>query len=377
MKKILFVLGVSFWMVSCSQSNSTNKTDKAAQLDKLQKRYSSLGDSIKQLQDEVKAGSKTPDSSDAVLVNTAPIKLTDFSHYIEIEGKVESTQDVYVDPQQPGTISSVNVNAGDHVTAGEVLASMDDAVVVQSIQEIQTQLDLANTIYKKQKALWDQQIGTEVQYIQAKSNVESLQKRLGTLQSQENMTKIKSPITGIVDAVNTKIGETASPGMKTFHVVNFSDMKVTADVAENYIGAVKKGDIVTVHFPDLHKDITKPVTVVSKTIDPIKRAFSLEIMLTGEDQSQFYPNMVAVLNVRDYENKAAITIPINVVQNSDDGSVVFIAVNSGGKLLAKKVKITVGFSYGNDAEVLSGLKEGDQVITVGYQDLNDGQLIKN
>jgi membrane fusion protein, multidrug efflux system len=377
MRKILFVLGISFLMVSCSHSNSANKTDKTAELEKLQKQYNDLGDKIKQLQSNIKAGSKTLNLQDAVLVNTVVIKPVDFNHYIEIEGRVESNHDVYIDPQQPGTITAVNANAGEHVVVGQVLATMDDAVLEQSVQEVQNQLDLAKTLYTKQKALWDQQIGTEVQYIEAKNNVESLQKRLATIQSQIDMTKIKSPIDGIVDAVNTKIGETAAPGMKTFHVVNFSDMKVVADIGENYIGAVKVGDMVSINFPDLNKVITKPVSVVSRTIDPIKRAFSLEIKLTGEDQSQFYPNMVAILKIRDYENEKALTVPINVVQNSDEGSFIFIADNSSGKLLAEKVKISLGLAYGNNVEVLSGLKVGDQIITIGYQDLSDGQLIKN
>ncbi len=329
MKRILFVLGTAVWMVGCTPHKSTDKAD----LEKLQKQYDSLGVQIKKIQQSAKPVDKSPGSQDAVLVNTSVVKPVDFNHYIEIEGRVESNHDVYVDPQQPGTITAVDVNAGDQVTAGQILATMDDAVLEQSVQEVQTQLDLANTLYAKQKALWDQQIGTEVQYLDAKSNVESLQKRLATLQSQINMTKIKSPIDGIVDAVNTKIGETAAPGMKTFHVVNFSDMKVMADVAENYVGAVKAGDMVSVNFPDLNKVITKPVSVVSRTIDPIKRAFSLEIKLTGEDQSQFYPNMVAILKIRDYENKKAIAVPINIVQNSDEGSFIFIADNSRRQII--------------------------------------------
>ncbi len=190
-------------------------------------------------------------------------------------------------------------------------------------------MELANLLYEKQQSLWNQSIGTEVQYLQAQNQKESLEKQLNVLQQQYEMSKIKSPINGTVDEVMAKLGEAASPGFPSFRVVNLSSMKVVADIAENYAGTIKVGDEVTIRFPDANKEIIKKVTAVSQVIDPASRSFQVDIRLGSEEQKYFHPNMVAVLKIRDYSKENSITVPINIVQNSEEGKFVFLAKQTG------------------------------------------------
>jgi len=368
MKKILFSILISTVLFSCGQSG-----DKKAELDKLKKQYADLGEQIKSLETEL---SKT-DTSTAIgtLVSTVTITPQPFKHFIELQGKVESEQNIGVTTQMGGVVTSIQVTAGQTVSKGQVMATTDASVIDASIETVKKSLDFATTLYEKQKNLWDQKIGTEVQFLSAKNQKETLEKQLQTLQEQKDMTTITSPINGTVDDVMIKIGEMAVPGYPLIRVVNLANMKVTADVAENYSGKVRTGDDVLIELPDQNKEFSKKISSAGQVIDPNKRAFPVEVRLGAAEQNQFFPNMVAVLKIQDYMNAEALTVPINVVQNSESGQFVYVVKTDGKKVTAQRVAITTGLSYGGQVEVLSGLTAGDQIITLGFQNVNSGEAV--
>ena len=298
------------------------------------------------------------------------LKPKSFTNYITVQGKVDADENVTVSPEAGGNVLRLLVAVGDNVQKGQLLAELDGKVLQQGIAEVQTGLDLATTLYNKQKSLWEQQVGTEIQYLSAKNQKESLERKLATLQQQLELTRIKSPVDGTIDEVFLKTGQLAAPGFPAFRVVNFSHLKVKAEVPENYVTHVKKGNNALVLFPDMNDSIVGTLTFSAKVISPMNRTFNVEVAL---DQSKDYrPNMIAILKIIDYTTNNAIVVPEGTIQNTEDGS--FVYVNKNGK--AKKTKVTVGHEYNGVAEITSGLNENDQLITLGYQDLNDGESIR-
>jgi RND family efflux transporter MFP subunit len=369
MKKLLLIPVLVSVLAACSHSGAG---DKQAELDSLKKQKQAIEERIKQLESEI--GSKGSVIDKAVRVVVAEVKPTTFEHYIELQGKVDAEENVTVTPQMPGTIDRVYVSVGNQVKKGQVLASVDGATIQAQIDAVQQNLDFAKTLYQKQKLLWEQSIGTEVQYLQAKNQMESLEKQLNTLNEQYALTKLISPINGVVDAVDIKVGQVGSPGMAGIRVVNFNLLKVKGDVSESYSLQVHEGDKVKILFPDLNKELESKITYVGKVINPQSRTFTIESRLQG--QEGYKPNMIAVLKIQDYENKAAITAEVNRIQKSGDGSYIYVAADENGRKVARRQPVTVGRIYRGIAEITSGLKPGDQVITIGYQDLVAGQAIQ-
>jgi RND family efflux transporter MFP subunit len=232
-------------------------------------------------------------------------------------------------------------------------------------------------MYARQQRLWEQKIGSEMQYLQAKTQKESIEKQMETLQEQIDMSLIKAPIAGTVDHVGLKLGQIAmSMSLEpAFRIVNLSNLKVKGEIAEAYASKVKKGNQVLLHFPDLNKDVTANISFVERVIDPLTRTFTTEANLTG-DNSEYHPNQVVILKVVDYENTAAFVIPINSVQNSSTEQFVYIAEQAGDHFVARKRLVQVGNTYDGNAEILSGLNANDQLITSGQFDLADGVQIK-
>jgi len=359
----LLALGVSMLLFSCGA-----KTDKKAELETLKKERNGLNDKIRKLEAELKDSDKSPKKSITVQVESVSTKT--FTHLIDVHGKVESDRNVVVTALAAGTIQKVYVKRGQTVRKGALLAKIDSEVIDNNISEVQTQLDLANQVYDKQKKLWDQNIGTEVQYLQAKSNKESLEKRLATLNEQAEAYRFKAPIDGVVDDVMIKEGEVAAPGYPAFRIVNGGDFKIIAEIGEGHMSSVRENQTVTVVFPDLNKTIQSKITNVSQVISPLNRTFSVEIALPSNIK-EVKANQIVYVSISDYQKTNSVVVPINVVQKTEAGSFVFVAVNN--KVVKKTVK--VGHTYRNDAEITEGLVVGDQVITVGYQELVEGQEI--
>jgi RND family efflux transporter MFP subunit len=296
-----------------------------------------------------------------------------FRHYVELQGTVDAKNNVLVTPKTGGAVVAMYVKEGDYVKAGGIIGKIDNSILTESVEELKTQMSLANTLYEKQKNLWDQKIGTELQYLQAKNNKESLERRMSTLNTQLSQTNIVSPMAGVVDMVNVKVGEMASPGVGVVRIVNLSNLKVSAKVSDTYAASVKKGDEVIVKFPDLKKEYKARITFVSTAVDPLSRTFTIEANLpTSKD---IKPNMMAQVQINDAISKNALAIDQNFVQSTEKGNVVYVAVTEGNKKIAKAREVKTGLSYNGKVEILSGLAAGDQLITLGYQEVSDGQPI--
>lgn len=293
-----------------------------------------------------------------------------FNSYIDIQGRVDADENVSVNAEMAGTVVKVNAHLGDKVSTGQVLAELDSKMIQQGIAELQGGLDLANTMYEKQKSLWDQKIGTEVQFLTAKNQKESLEKKMGTLQQQLKMSKIISPINGIVDAIDIKLGQATMPGLPAIRVVNMNSLKVKGEVAESYLAKVKAGNEVVIIFPDMMDTVKAKVAYSAKVISPLNRTFTITVNLDGK--KEYHPNQIAIIKIIDYSNPKAFVIPVSAIQRTEDGDFVFIS--EGTK--ATKAKVKVGKMYNGKAEILEGLKEGDKFISKGFQELNEGEEIK-
>ena len=368
MKKIFIIFIGTLTLTACSKNAPT---DKKAALDGLKKEQAALQDKINALESEISAGNKDLNSGSKEIMITEAVPKP-FLHYIDVQAKVDGDENVAISPEMGGTITSVNVHSGQQVSKGTILAEMDAASTLKAIEETQSQVDFTNTLYMKQKSLWDQKVGSEVQFLTAKNNYESGKKRLATLREQLAMSKIKSPINGNVDGVEIKVGQTVMPGMAAFHVVNLTNLKVKGEVAESYVSKVKKGNEVLVYFPDVGKELSSTISYSGNIIDPLNRTFKVEVALPSKSLD-LHPNMVASLKIVDYKSSYAFTVPINLVQTGDEGQYLYLADGEQGKAKAKKCLVKTGQSYNGYIEIKSGIKEGDKIITTGYQDLVEGQ----
>ncbi|HOT13885.1 MAG TPA: efflux RND transporter periplasmic adaptor subunit [Bacteroidales bacterium] len=363
MKTKLLSLAFILVLVSCG------KTDKKAEIAKLRKQQAELAEQIKRLEAEV-AGDST-NVAKGTRVGITDVAYQDFIHCIEIQGKVDGDESVDVFAEGTGgIIKQILVKEGQYVTKGQVLATIDDKIYQVQLKSNEANLEYVNSLYEKQKALWDQKIGSEVQYLDIKNKKESLESAVETIKEQINMCKIKAPINGTVEGITIKIGQLVGPAIPAFRVVNLSTLKITAEVAEGYSSKVRKGDKVSIYLPDMKKEFNGNVDFDSKYISPVNRTFTVNVRIPSNDKD-IKANMVAVVRITDYHNPKAIVVPLNVVQSDLNGQYVFVAQNK----TAKKVHITTGEIYAGNIEIKSGLNIGDKVITVGYQELEDGQAI--
>ncbi|TKC13227.1 efflux RND transporter periplasmic adaptor subunit [Pedobacter polaris] len=362
MKRILFIAAIAF-LAACS-----SKKDPKAELADLKKQRTELDAKIAKL--ETTVGSTDTTKAVARDISVYEVTETNFKNYLEIQGRIDAEENILVTSETQGVVTAVYAKIGQNVRKGQVLAQIDDKVLRQNIAELQTQLTLATSLYNRQKNLWDQKIGTEVQFINAKTQKEAAENRIATLRSQIAMYKIKSPINGTIDAMELKVGDAVTPGLSGIRVINASNLKAKAQVAETYAARVNQGDEVNIIFPDVPDSLRTKINFASKTIDPASRSFEVQVNLPSS--KKYRPNMLAVLKIVDYQNAKAIVIPIAAIQKAENGDFVFIAVNG----IAKKAVIKAGKTYEGKVEILSGLKVGDKVVTAGAQNLNEEDTVK-
>jgi membrane fusion protein (multidrug efflux system) len=373
-KHILLLTAVATMLASCSGEKKEGLEGKKEELAKLKTEQAATGEKIKALEIEIaKLDPKKAAEDKVKAVTVATLNTETFKRYVELQGTVDAKNNVLVSPKSAGAITAMYVKEGDRVSAGTVIGKVDDSILRESIEEVKTQLTLINTLYEKQKNLWDQKIGTELQFLQAKNNKEAVEKKLVTLNTQLSQSKIISPMSGVVDQVISKVGELASPGMGVVRVVNLSNLKVSAKVSDTYAASVKKGDEVLVKFPDLQKELTARISFVSATVDPLSRTFTIEANLP--QVKDIKPNMMAQIQINDATSKDALIIDQNYIQSTENGQIVYVAVTEGNKKVAKGKTVKTGLSYNGKVEILEGLTAGDQLITLGYQDVVDGQSI--
>jgi membrane fusion protein, multidrug efflux system len=369
----LGALTLAAFLVACGGGGNEVDKKKAELADK-KKAQVALTAEIKKLEDEL--AKLSPDSAKAKAkdIETKEVTPRAFEHYVKTQGQIEAEDNILVSAKSPGVVTQVYVKEGQQVSKGQVLAQIDNSVLQANIAAQRSQLDLATTVYERQKNLWDQKIGTEVQYLQAKTNKESLERQIASLNEQLDMSRIKSPISGTVDEVTVKIGENIAPGMPAFRVVNASDLKVKANVSEAFVTTVKKNNKVRVVLPDLdNREIEATVTFVGKNIDPLSRTFPVEVKL--KSQADLRPNMTAIIKVIYHTEASTLVIPANIIQSINDEKVVYVAESNGKDTVARRKVVKVAGVFDNLAQV-DGLKTGDKIITVGYQGLNDGEPVK-
>lgn len=391
---ILPSLAALVLLYSCSDSKKEGNAainDKKAQLEKLKSENDKNSAEMAKLQAELLKLDPNSNPSKIKLVATAPIAKQDFNHYIDLQGTVDAENISYISPRGiGGQVKAVYVKQGDRVKKGQLLLKLDDviqrqqtAAARQQLEGIRTQLNYAKNIYQRQKNLWDQGIGTEVQLITAKNNVATLEEQLKSgnenvkiAQEQQNTANVYSDVNGIADVVNIRVGETfqgmtaSGPQIK---IVNTSQLKVVGSIPENYLGSVQKGTPVVVNLPDGNKTFNSSVSFVGASIDILNRGFVVEAKLPTDPAVK--PNQIANLRIRDYSAPGTIAIPLNTLQNDEKGKFVMVAVSEKGKLIARKRPVVIGMLNDNLLEIKSGLKEGEVLVTEGFASIYEGQQL--
>jgi len=367
-KHIFVIIAVITIFTAC-------KEDKKAKLEKLKSEYENIGNEIKSLESELK---NTGDSTfDKNTTKTAflEVKKSPFCHYIEVQGKIDGTDNVIATSKTIGVVTKVNVKEGDIVQKGQVLAELDSQVMLQTFEELNSSLVFVKELYEKQNALWEQKIGSEVQYLSAKNNYESMQNRIKTIKEQIEMYKITAPISGTIEEAPLKVGQSMAPGMIAFRVINFSTVKVISEVSESYATNIKKGNQVVITFPDVNKEFNAKIDFTSRFINPVNRTFQIESYLKPGD-IEYRANMITMMKILDYKNDSAFVLPINLIQNDSKGQFVWVAQKEAKNYLITKKFITQGKNYNGLTEIILGLTEGDILLTSNLYDLQEGKTIE-
>ena len=381
---------------SCGNTGKKEKdgalNDKKVELQKLKTDKDKLDVQITNLEKEIaKLDTGATVQEDPKLVALTTLKTEDFKHYLDLQGTVDTKNISYITSRnQGGQIKSILVKQGDQVHKGQLVMRLDNSVAMENVNAIRqqtgtlkAQLDLAKSIYARQKNLWDQHIGTEVQLLQAKTNVEALENQLKAInanvnlaQATANQSNVYSDVNGVVDEVTAHVGEmfTGNPQAGGYiKIVNKSDLKITVIVPENYAGKISKGTPVEIQIPDMNKSFTSTISFISQSIGTNSRGFTAEAKVPSG--MALRPNQIALVKILDYSQPNTVVINVNTLQNDEEGKYVLVAAKEGDKLVARKRKVVIGELYGDKIEIKQGLKEGDQLITEGYQSVYDGQLI--
>jgi membrane fusion protein, multidrug efflux system len=371
MKNIYIPLFLAIFIAACSAGSDSKQKKK--ELAEARKEYQALKEKITKLEEELRNSDPEfgKEADKAILVSTFVPGTDVFEHRIDVRGSVASRRNVWISAQTAGKIERVNVREGQAVNKGQVLVSLDAEITQNSIKELKTQLELANTIYERQTRLWEQKVGTEVQYLQAKNNKEALESRLATLNSQLDLAVIRAPFGGIVDELPALEGAMANPGVPLVRLTSPEDMYVSADVSERYLGKIVVGDKVEVEFPIQDRKISSVVSAVSQVINPENRTFRVEVRLPKTD-FQTKPNQVTILKIADYIRKDAVAIPTRLVMRDEEGEYVYGVEKSGNETVAKKRRVRTGVTYGGQTEILEGLTGKEELIDKGFRDVADG-----
>ncbi len=367
---ILFLAGAA----ACSSPADNAEVEaKKKSLEEARKEFATIKDKIDQLEKEL--AEIDPEfarqNNNAILVSTFIAEKKPFEHKVEVRGAVESRRNVTISAQAIGEIEKVYVREGQQVAKGQILVSQNADVVRNTIAELKTNLDLAASVYEKQSKLWEQKIGTEVQYLQAKNNKESLERKLATANAQLDMAIVRAPFSGTVDQLPAKEGEVASPGMPLVRIVSPEDMYIKADVSERFIGKFKAGDQVEIYFPTLARRLSSKISSVGQVINAENRTFIVEVNLPRIDFT-IKPNQVTVLELRDYVSEATLAVPTRIIQRDEEGQFIFTIDNRGDRMLAKKIHVVTGITYNSETEILEGLAGSEQIVDQGYRDLTEG-----
>jgi membrane fusion protein (multidrug efflux system) len=384
MKKVLLILITAITVVSCGgeDKKSIEAIIASNDADNIHKLRSEL---VTQQQDinaklvllDAKLDALNPEKKVPLITSFTAVSET-FNHFLELQGSVETKQNIVLMPEMNGILSQVYVKKGQKVNKGELLARIDDGGMSQQLAQMQIQADLAKTTFERQERLWEQKIGSEIQYLQAKSTYESQQKVVSQMQLQLAKSSVRAPFSGIIDDIIADQGSVVSPGQTPlFRIVNLSDMYIETDVPETYISSITIGKKVLVSFPVLGKNLEAQVRQAGNFINPNNRTFKVEIAVPNKDNA-IKPNLTARLRINDYTNEKALLIPQSIIsENAEGEQYIYILKDKKDNLaLAQRIIIKTGKTQGNVIEVLEGLKDGDEIINEGARSVNDGQTVK-
>lgn len=374
MRTHIFILAALLGLSACGGEKTLE--EKKADLDAKKVELAKLQNEINKMEEELMQAdsSLVKKEDEGILVAVSELKLQPFQHFFNVNGSIEAIEMANVSPEQGGQIIEVLANDGDHVTAGQVLVRLNTSVLQKSLDEVNNGIELAQTVYDRQAALWEKKIGSEIQYLQAKNNLESLIKKKETLIAQMGMSIIKAPFTGIVDKVNQKVGELAAPGMPVLTMVNMTKMKVKADVSENYVQSVRPKAVVDVDFPSFGYSTKAPISTVGNIINPANRSFAVEVMVPNTE-GILKPNGVATLRIKDFAADKALVVPAITIGKDAKGDFVFVVKEEDGKKKAVKTYVTTGRTSEGKTMITEGLSEGDLVVVQGFNEVANGDLV--
>ena len=376
-KQIFSLLIAATLVVSCGQKDNNQTVDQliAAKNNKeLQARKATIQADLAKIEAALATLNVRKEEA---LVSVATLKDTVFNHYLDIQGSVETKENILIQPEMPGTLVALNVKAGQRVSKGQLLARVDDGGSSQQVASLETQYQLAKTTFERQKNLWSQKIGSEIQYLQAQTQMLSLQRSVAQAKAMLSKTEIRAPFSGTIDEVFVERGQVVSAGPQgLMRIVNLNNMYVSTSIPESYIGKLKVGTQVDVFLTSLNKNYKGKVRQIGNFINPNNRSFGIEVSIPNPE-NLLRPNQVAKLKVIDYTVKNAIVVPSNVIQEDGKGNqFVFVATNSDGKTAtAKKAMVTIGKSSDNVTEILSGLSANDIIIIEGVNTISEGMKL--
>ncbi|NVO10720.1 MAG: efflux RND transporter periplasmic adaptor subunit [Bacteroidales bacterium] len=371
MKTKLSLIFISILVIACSSNN------KQTQLASLKDQRTAIDEKIKALEADLKSEKGEINPEKFKFVGFTETKTSPFDHFIRVQGKLDGDLNAGVFAEAPGTVAAKYADVGQHVVKGQVLAQIDDKQYKSQLESLETQYKFASEMFDKQKRLWDQKIGSEVQYLQSKTTKESLEQQITSLKQQIEKFQIKSPIDGTIEECNIKVGGVVSPDprLAAYRVVAFKNLKVTAEVSEAYSTRVQKGDKLIVLFPDANKQVETVVSFVSNYINPVNRTFLIETRINSEAPN-LKANMIAIIQVNDYHTNNAIVLPMNVIQTDALGSYVYVIRPKDKFNAAYKQPVKIGFTYNGLAEIVEGVKTGEKLISAGFQNLIDGEYVR-
>ena len=360
-------------LVSCSPGGTDSKK---AEIERYKKKVNDYSQKIAALESELgdEVAPLKPETS--LVVEVKQLSLEKFSRHFEVTGYMEAVQDAYISPEINGQIDHILVKRGARVRKGKLLLKLNTDVTEKSIEEVKTNLELATRLYEKQEELWEQNIGSEIQYLEVKNGKESLEARLATLERQLEMAQVRAPFNGIVDDIMVRQGEIAAPGMQLVRLVNLRTMRVSARVSESYLNSIKENDKVELRFSSYPDMILKSgITRLGEVIDRVTRTFTLEVILDNKDE-RLKPNMLTTVRITDYSENSALVVPTIILKEDFQGTFLFLSIAGGEKNIAQKVYVQRGITVQDQTMILNGINPGDNVIIKGYNLVSDGTPLK-
>jgi len=372
MKKLLIIFGIAT-LVSCGQQPEKQEIRK--QIAQYKKEKNELEDKIQELNKELEGISEEGASSYKVPVFVKEMQPDTFRHFVNANGSVEAVEDAFISPETNGQIKEIYVEEGDRVNKGQPLIRLKTRVLESNIKEVKTNLELAQKTYEKQKRLWEDSVGSEMEYLQAKNQKESLEAKLETLKAQLDMSSIEAPFNGIVEEITQKTGELASPGQPILHLVNLKKLKIKAELSEKFLQHINKGDQIRITFPALENySKTAAISRKGSIVDEESRTFTIEAKFSNQNE-KIKPNQVAIINVNDYTDKEAMVVPSEIIKQDMKGDYIYITKEKNETITASKNYVETGRSYNNKTVIKKGIEAGQKVITAGYTQVSEGSEV--